>query len=110
MPGRAQDPFVEYDARNDIGDRGTHSSGRAGFADASWTAATAKGVPPRRRGGDCGRAGIPQWRNSGIRHYSNQDSLPKTGMGEVIHANLPSNIQVTPYLHVRAPMPAFRSP
>jgi hypothetical protein len=98
LPGRAQDPFVEYDARKDIGDWTA-----PGFADASWTNATAKGAPPTAPWGRLWPRGIPQWRNSGIVHYVNQASLPRTGNGEVVHARLPSNIQVTPYLRVNAP-------
>ena len=46
--------------------------------------------------------GIPQWRDSGIRDYANQSSLPTTGTGGVIRARLPYNAQVTPSLHVNA--------
>ena len=63
---------------------------------------TAKGAPPAAPWGRLWPRGIPQWRNSGIQDYTNQASLPATGSGSVIHAQLPYNAQVTPYLHVNA--------
>ncbi len=84
-------------ARNDLGDW-TAST----FVDTSWGAATAKGAPPAAPWGALWPRGIPQWRNSGIKDYTNQSSLPATGSGGVIRAALPYNAQVTPYLHVNA--------
>ncbi|MEO8212630.1 MAG: alpha-L-rhamnosidase C-terminal domain-containing protein [Myxococcales bacterium] len=88
---------VEYDGRMDLGDWTTST-----FADASWASATAKGAPPAAPWGALWPRGIPQWKNSGIRDYTNQSSLPATGSGGVIRAVLPYNAQVTPYLHVNA--------
>ena len=72
------------------------------FVDSSWAAATAKGAPPVAPWGRLWPRGIPQWRDSGVRDYTNQSSLPTTGSGGVIRARLPYNAQVTPYLHVNA--------
>ena len=92
---------IEYDGRNDLGDWTA-----AGFSDGSWTGATPKGTPPAASWGRLWPRNIPQWRNSGIVHYLNQEALPKTGTGDVIHAQLPSNVQVTPYLRIGALRPA----
>jgi len=88
---------VEYDSRADLGDWTATS-----FADSSWGAATTKGAPPAAPWGRLWPRGIPQWRDSGIKDYTNQASLPATGSGGVIHARLPYNAQVTPYLHINA--------
>lgn len=88
---------VEYDAQKDIGDWTATS-----FDDATWPSATAKGAPPMAPWGHLWPRGIPLFRQSGIEEYVNQPSLPTSGTGAVIHARLPYNAQVTPYLHVNA--------
>ncbi|MEO6080314.1 MAG: alpha-L-rhamnosidase C-terminal domain-containing protein [Steroidobacteraceae bacterium] len=88
---------VEYDGRAELGDWTV-----ASFVDSSWAPASAKGAPPAAPWGRLWPRGIPQWRNSGVKDYTNQSSLPVTGGGGVIRARLPYNAQVTPYLHVKA--------
>ena len=95
---RLPESNVEYDARNEIGNWTA-----AAFDDTSWTSATAKGAPPVAPWGRLWPRGIPLFRQSGIKQYLNQSSLPTSGTGAVIHARLPYNAQVTPYLHVNAP-------
>ena len=65
---------VEYDARVDLGDWTATS-----FVDSSWATATAKGAPPAAPWGRLWPRGIPQWRDFGVRDYTNQSSLPTTG-------------------------------
>jgi len=88
---------VEYDARKEIGDWTATT-----FDDTSWASATAKGAPSAAPWGHLWPRGIPLFRQSGIKQYANQASLPTSGTGAVIHARLPYNAQVTPYLHVNA--------
>ena len=94
---RLSESNVEYDAQKEI-DNWTAAS----FDDASWASATAKGVPPAAPWGRLWPRGIPLFRQSGIKQYENQASLPMSGTGAVIRARLPYNAQVTPYLHVNA--------
>lgn len=95
---RLSESNVEYDARKEIGEWTATT-----FDDAAWSSATAKGAPPVAPWGALWPRGIPLFRQSGIKQYENQASLPKTGTGAVIRARLPYNAQVTPYLHVNAP-------
>lgn len=45
---------------------------------------------------------VPQWKNSGLRDYVDQPSLPFISTGDTITCMLPYNAQVTPYLEVTA--------
>jgi len=94
---RLSESNVEYDAQKEIGDWTA-----AAFDDASWANATAKGTPPVAPWGPLWPRGIPLFRQSGIKEYANQSSLPTSGTGAVIRARLPYNAQITPYLHVNA--------
>lgn len=95
---RLSESNVEYDARKEIGDFTATA-----FDDNGWASATAKGVPPAEPWGRLWPRHMPLWRDSGIKEYVNQSSLPASGTGAVIRARLPYNAQVTPYLHVNAP-------
>jgi alpha-L-rhamnosidase len=94
---RLSESNVEYDAQKDIGNWTA-----ATFDDAGWVNASAKGSPPVAPWGRLWPRGIPLFRQSGIKQYTNQSSLPASGTGAVIRARLPYNAQVTPYLHVNA--------
>jgi alpha-L-rhamnosidase len=95
---RLSESNVEYDAQRDIGNWTATT-----FDDSGWADATAKGAPPVAPWGRLWPRGIPLFRQSGIKEYVNQGSLPTSGTGAVIRARLPYNAQVTPYLRVNAP-------
>jgi alpha-L-rhamnosidase len=89
---------VQFDARRDL----------TGWTlpehdDAAWTTATAKGRPPAAPWMRLWKRPIPQWRDFGLKDYTNAASLPSSGTGGVVRALLPYNAQVTPYLKVTAP-------
>ncbi len=90
---------IYYDARNATSMANWTS---AGFDDSSWGAATDKGAAGTSPWNALLPRTIPLYKFSGLRDYTNAASLPTTGTGGNITANLPSNIQVTPYLHVNA--------
>ena len=48
---------------------------------------------------------IPQWRDFGMRQYSNMPQLPMTSVGDTLVMELPYNAQITPYFRIRADRP-----
>jgi alpha-L-rhamnosidase len=92
---------VQFDARRDL-------SGWTlpAYDDSAWSTATAKGRPPVAPWSRLWKRPIPQWRDSGLKEYTNAAALPSSGSGGVVRALLPYNAQVTPYLKVTAPVGA----
>lgn len=74
-----------------------------GFDDSAWPQAIELGVPPCAPWNNLVKRPIPQWKDFGLTDYVNKASLPANGTGGIVHAKLPYNAQVTPYLKVDAP-------
>jgi alpha-L-rhamnosidase len=90
---------VRFNAQND----GINGWQQPGYSDASWQAATAKGVPPVAPWNTLLKRQFPQWKNSGLVNYTNAASLPTTAPGGVIDARLPYDAHVSVYLRINTP-------
>ncbi|NOU62822.1 Bacterial alpha-L-rhamnosidase [Paenibacillus sp. LMG 31461] len=74
----------------------------SGYNDSSWVAATEKGTVGVSPWGNLVKRPIPFFKYTGLMPYTN--ATPSYGTGTTpIKMNLPSNLQVTPYLQVNAP-------
>jgi hypothetical protein len=93
---------VQFDARSDLTGWTLPS-----YDDSTWGSAVLKGQPPAAPWAHLWKRPVPEWRNSGLKDYVNSAQLPSVGTGGVIHATLPYNAQVTPYLKVTAPAGAL---
>ncbi|MFL5997798.1 MAG: alpha-L-rhamnosidase C-terminal domain-containing protein [Streptomyces sp.] len=99
---RLAESNVYYDARRAAA---TDGWTRHGFDDAAWSAATDLGPAGGAPWNALVPRPIPFFRHSGLNAYTNQSDLPPQGTGATpIVAVLPSNLQVTPYLKVDAPV------
>ena len=90
---------VRFDARLDLPDWFAPA-----FDDSAWPVAIDHGAPPAAPWNALHERGIPQWKDYGLKEYENADILPKQGGDRSIAARLPYNAQVTPWLHVKAPV------
>ena len=91
---------VYYDARNATSmDNWTSDT----YDDSSWSAATEKGAAGTSPWGALVNRTIPLHKFTGLMTYTNDSSLPDKGNGSNIIGKLPSNIHITPNLHVNAP-------
>ncbi|MDF7823430.1 alpha-L-rhamnosidase N-terminal domain-containing protein [Pontiellaceae bacterium B12227] len=90
---------VRYDARNEMGDWTSPD-----FSDASWKAATEKGIPPAAPWYTLEKNYVPALVNHGLKDYENYPAskFPFVSTGETISCILPFNKQVTPYLEVES--------
>lgn len=91
---------VYFDARNATSMDNWNSNS---YDDSFWPSATEKGAAGSAPWGGLMHRTIPLHRFTGLMNYTNDGSLPEMGNGSDIIAKLPSNIHVTPYLHVDAP-------
>jgi hypothetical protein len=94
---RLSESSILFDASKDIG-KWMDSS----YDDASWTAPLEAGTPPVAPWGDLVQRPIPQWKDYGLKAYTNAAALPSVSDGKVIKARLPYNAQVTPYFKIEA--------
>ncbi len=95
---RLAESSVRFDARLDpAGWTG------AGFDDGAWSAASDFGPPPAAPWNRLWQRSIPQWKDFGLKDYTNAKELPKQGGGQPFTAKLPYNAQLTPWLKVSAP-------
>jgi len=109
---RANAMDVKFDARKDLGDWTDKAWYAEGYVtDGSWMPAKEKGVPPTAPWGKLVKRPIPQWNDRGLADYEslkvgeNPILLPYTNRSTnqvVVHAKLPFNKQVTPYLKVKS--------
>ena len=67
---------IGFDARVDIADWFNPQ-----YDDADWEAAEEKGVPPCKPWGPLEARPIPQWKDFGLRSYTNDGVLPGAGGG-----------------------------
>jgi alpha-L-rhamnosidase len=91
---------VYFDARNASAMTGWSDPA---YNDAGWASAVDKGAPGVAPWNTLVPRGIPAYRFSQLTNYVNQASLPTAGSGGSVVAELPSNLQFTPYLSVDAP-------
>ena len=89
---------IRFDAREDL-----VNWMAADYSDTSWQAASQLGTPPSAPWNGLWARPIPQWKNSGLRDYENAAQTPAQSTGEILHARLPYNAQITPYLKIDAP-------
>jgi alpha-L-rhamnosidase len=73
------------------------------YNDSAWPMAVAKGVPPATPWNTMIDRPIPQWKNSGLKEYTNAASLPTTATGSRIDARLPYGARVSIYLRINTP-------
>jgi hypothetical protein len=95
---RLAESSVRFDAREDIS-----TWVRPGFDDSAWSAPADAGAPPAAPWNRLWRRSIPQWKDFGLKSYTNATELPKSGGRTAITARLPYNAQITPWLKVSAP-------
>jgi hypothetical protein len=75
----------------------------ADYDDSEWVTATEKGIPPAQPWNTMIKRPFPQWKDSGLKDYTNTASLPTTGNGGVIEGLLPYDARVSVYIKVNAP-------
>lgn len=95
---RLSESSVRFDARNDLQGWTT-----AGFDDSQWESPQDAQAPPAAPWNRLWQREIPQWKDFGLKDYTNAEALPKGSDGKKITANLPYNAQITPWLKVAAP-------
>jgi hypothetical protein len=74
----------------------------SGYDDSKWATAAEKGVPPALPWNAMIKRPFPQWKDSGLKDYTNAGSLPTTGNGGVVEGLLPYDARVSIYLKVNA--------
>lgn len=86
-----------FDARKDI--PGWYMKD---YDDTSWNTSTEKGIPPCVPWNELWKRPIPQWKNYGLKEYTNYQTFPEISDGSSIVAKLPYNAQITTYLKIHA--------
>jgi len=94
---RLPESSILFDATKDIG-----AWMESSYDDSSWIAPVEAGSPPVAPWGDMVCRPIPQWKDYGLKAYTNAAALPTVSDGKVIKAALPYNAQVTPYFRIEA--------
>jgi hypothetical protein len=94
---RLPESSLLFDATKDIG-----AWMEPTYDDSSWTAPAEGGIPPVAPWGNLVLRPIPQWKDYGLKAYTNAAALPAVSDGKVIKAALPYNAQVTPYFKIEA--------
>ena len=95
---RLPESSVHFDARSEpIGWM------NPGFDDSGWSVPVDCGPPPTPPWNRLWERSIPQWKDFGLKDYTNAGGLPANGGGPPIVAKLPYNAQITPWLKVVAP-------
>ena len=104
---------VKFDARKALGDWSDKAWYSNNFDDTNWNKPVEKGVANSKPWGTLVKRAIPQWNDRGLTNYEaltlasnkNKIKLPfknTTDSIVVIHAKLPFNQQITPYLKVNS--------
>lgn len=95
---------VVYDARLAMDDWTEMAWQTKDFVDSGWKNAVEKGIPPVAPWYKLELNRVPQLTNHELQNYSNYPSseFPFISDGDQIHAKLPFNKQVNPYLEVEA--------
>ncbi len=95
---RLPESNIRFDAQNGLGNWTVREYQPKG----GWKSAKEFGIAPVAPWGNLLPRIIPQWKNSGLLEYTNQQNLPKVSDGKDIICRLPSNIHATPYLKIEA--------
>lgn len=95
---RLPESSVRFDARQDM--VGWTS---VDYDDRGWDTPMDGQSPPTAPWNRLWPREIPQWKDFGLKDYTNAAALPKRSDGKQIVAKLPYNAQVTPWLRVSAP-------
>jgi alpha-L-rhamnosidase len=90
---------VKYNANVELGNWTSE-----GYNDASWTAATEKGIPPIAPWNKLEKNYVPNLKDHGLAYYVNypESAFPFTSTGAAITCNVDFNKQLTPYLEVES--------
>ena len=94
---RLPEASILFDATKDIG-----SWMEPAYDDSGWSAPAESGVPPVAPWGNLVLRPVPQWKDYGLKDYTNALELPTMSDGKVIKAALPYNAHVTPYFKIEA--------
>ncbi len=94
---RLPEASILFDATKDIG-----AWMESAYDDSGWGAPVEAGSPPMAPWGNLVQRPIPQWKDYGLKAYTNAAALPAVSDGKVIKAALPYNAQVTPYFKIEA--------
>lgn len=94
---RLSESSLLFDATKDIG-----AWMEPAYDDSSWTVPVEGGIPPVAPWGNLVLRPIPQWKDYGLKAYTNAAALPVVSDGKPIRAALPYNAQVTPYFKIEA--------
>jgi len=95
--GRLPESSLRFDARAD-----EPEWLQPAYPATAWATPIVFGQPPCAPWGQLVDRPIPQWKDYGLRDYVTPPALPIEGDGSVIHAKLPYNAQITPWLRVEA--------
>lgn len=87
---------VEFDARKDDTDWNEPA-----YDDHLWPKAAVFGMPPALPWGGLITRQIPQWKDNGLKNYTN--SFSRNPIGNIMIMKLPYNAQITPYFKIKAP-------
>jgi hypothetical protein len=74
-----------------------------GYDDSKWSEAVIKGIPATLPGNSLFKRPFPQWKNHGLKKYTNAASFPKKGNGTIVEGKLPYDARISAYLKVKAP-------
>ncbi|WKN45603.1 alpha-L-rhamnosidase C-terminal domain-containing protein [Tunicatimonas pelagia] len=94
---RLPESNIQFDAR-----RGDFSFVADNFDDSELPTAQTLGVPPVAPWNQLVKRPIPQWKDFGLKDYSNAPSFPFISTGDTVIVQLPYNAQVTPYFEIEA--------
>lgn len=94
---RLAESSIKFDAGKDLGEWYSNNYNASG-----WKDAVEMGVPPAAPWNNLQLRPIPQWKKFGLANYKNSFKFPFIADGGVITAELPANLQVTPYFIIEA--------
>ncbi len=95
--GRLPESSLSFDARLD--DPGWT---KPGFSTTNWITPEVFGAPPCAPWGKLVERPIPQWKDYGLKDYTDPPAFPLEGTGTAIRVKLPYNAQITPWLKIEA--------
>lgn len=89
---------IYFDAGKDIGNWYAQS-----YNDKEWIRPAEYGLPPAKPWNNLVKRPIPFWKNSGIISYKSIKTSSDNFGNQIVKAQLPLNITITPYLKIDAP-------
>ncbi len=94
---RLPEASILFDATKDIG-----AWMEPSYDDSGWNVPVTSGSPPVAPWGKLVLRPVPQWKDFGLKAYTNAAAFPAVSDGKVIKAVLPYNAHVTPYFKIEA--------